>query len=280
MPKQVMSFLAKTSTSSEWKEIVSCVSALVDEATFEVSPAGITFRAMDPARVELIDILWPSATFEKFECNKADKFTVRIEDFAKLIKRLEARDSIEISRSGNDSIVLRIGNESYRSEFEFHLLESLAKSSPLPKLSFETKFVMSHPVFSQALSDISTVSNHITIRTSKGCVSFSGKGDAGKALATLELSSSAIGSNKNGSEGVYEIETNTREDTNEQSSSSYNLEYLLKMMKSIGASSSDTVKFEYSTKMPLRLEFGLGESTSRGGRIHFYLAPRVGATSE
>ena len=284
IPKSVTSFLAKTATPSEWKEIASCVSALVDEATFEVSPTGITFRAMDPAHVALIDILWPSSTFEKFECTKADRFTVRMEDFAKLIKRSEARDSVEISRTGNESILLKVGNESYRREFELHLLESSAKSSPLPRLSFDAKFVMSYSAFAQALNDVSTVSNHITIRTSKERVSFSGKGDVGKALATFERNkekpSSTSVNDKNDSDGVYEIETNMREGAQEDSISTYNVEYLLKMMKSIGASSSDTVKFEYSTKMPLRLEFGLAESASKGGRIHFYLAPRVGTAAE
>jgi proliferating cell nuclear antigen len=235
---------------------------------------------MDPAHVALIDILWPSSTFEKFECTRADRFTVRIEDFAKLIKRSEARDSVEISRSGNESIILKVGNEFYRREFELHLLESSAKSSPLPRLSFDAKFVMSYSAFAQALIDISTVSNHITLRTSNDRVLFSGKGDVGKALATFERSSSTSMNNNTDSESVYEIETKMREGAHEDSSSTYNLEYLLRMMKSIGASSSDTVKLEYSTKMPLRLEFGLAESASKGGRIHFYLAPRVGTAAE
>ena len=195
MPISAISFLAKTATPSEWKEIASCVSALVDDATFEVSSDGITFRAMDPAHVALIDILWPSSAFEKFECTKADKFTVRIEDFAKLIRRSEARDIVEISRSGDESIILKVGNEFYRREFELHLLDSSAKSSPIPRLSFDAKFVMSYSTFAQALNDISTVSNHITIRTSKDRVSFSGKGDVGKALATFERSLSASENN-------------------------------------------------------------------------------------
>ncbi len=146
-PKSAMSFLAKTATPSEWKEIASSISAMVDDATFEVSSDGITFRAMDPAHVALIDILWPSSAFEKFECAKADKFTVRIEDFAKLIKRSEARDSVEISRSGNESIVLKVGSEFYRREFELHLLETSAKSSPLPRLTFDAKIVISYSDF-------------------------------------------------------------------------------------------------------------------------------------
>ena len=185
-PKSGLSFVAKTATPSEWKEIASCISAMVEDATFEISPDGISFRAMDSSHVALIDVLWPSSSFEKFECAKEDKFTVRMEDFAKLIKRSESRDSVEISRSGNESIVLKVGSEFYRREFELHLLETSAKPSPLPRLTFDAKIVMSYSAFAQALNDISPMSNHITIRASKDSVSFSGKGDVGKALAIFQ----------------------------------------------------------------------------------------------
>jgi len=270
------------SSPSEWKEITSCISALVEEATFEVSPEGITLRAMDASHVALIDILWPSASFDRFDCSKADRFTVRIEDFAKLVKRSEARDSVEVSRSGNESINLKVGGDLYKREFELHLLESSSKPSPLPKLTFDTKIVMSYSDFSQALNDISTLTNHITIRASSDRVTFSGKGDVGKAVVTFELdekrgrASGKTDEGRNNSWGVYEIVTKMTEGAQSESVSTYNAEYLLKAMKSVGSSNSDTVKLEYSTKMPLRLEFGLAESASKGGRIHFYLAPRVG----
>ena len=144
---------------------------------------------------------------------------------------------------------------------------------------------MSYSAFAQALNDISTMSNHITIRASKDSVSFSGKGDVGKALAIFQDNKtkkpeSSENDVRNVRDGVYEIQTNLSESASGESTSTYNAEYLLKTMKSIGASYSDTVKLEYSTKMPLRLEFGLAESASKGGRIHFYLAPRVGTPGE
>ena len=55
-----------------------------------------------------------------------------------------------------------------------------------------------------------------------------------------------------------------------ESKSTYSIEYLLKISKAAG-SATDTINFEYSSKMPFRLEFRLGKN----GRIHFYSAPRV-----
>ena len=264
-----VSFIAKTATPAEWRTVVSTIQSLVDDATFEVSAEGISLRAMDPSHVAMIDLSWPSAAFEQFECAASDRFTVRVEEFAKLIKRSEPRDAVEISRHGNDCILLKIGNEFYKREFELHLIESsTSKSSPLPKLTFDTSIVMSHSLFVQAINDISTVSNHVMIRTTAESLQFSGKGDIGRAQATFPTT-------KPPDSGVYEVKTKQSE-----SSATYNVEYLVKMVKSVGSSSSENVKIEYSSKMPLRMEFGLGESTSKGARIHFFLAPRVGSSSD
>ena len=81
-----MTFIAKTKSPDEWKAIVSAISTLVDEATFEASVEGISFRGMDPSHVALIDIFWPNSAFEKYECDSLIKFGVRVDEFSKLIK--------------------------------------------------------------------------------------------------------------------------------------------------------------------------------------------------
>ena len=80
-------FSAKTTGSEEWKAVISAVSTLVEEATFEATVEGISFRGMDPSHVALIDINWPNTAFEKYECDGDIKFGVRIDEFSKLIKR-------------------------------------------------------------------------------------------------------------------------------------------------------------------------------------------------
>ena len=113
-------FIARSQTPSEWKAVTASIQTLVEEATFDVSPDGITFRAMDPSHVALVDLFWPSEDFQKFSCDKSDRFTVRMEDFAKLIRRAESKDSIEISRSGSESLNVKLSN-GYKREFELHL---------------------------------------------------------------------------------------------------------------------------------------------------------------
>jgi proliferating cell nuclear antigen len=54
------------------------------------------------------------------------------------------------------------------------------------------------------------------------------------------------------------------------SKATYSLDYLTKITKAVSGAGG-SIAAEYSTKMPLRLEFRMANV----GRIHFYLAPRV-----
>lgn len=255
---KVAGFIARSKTPSEWKAVTASIQTLVEEATFDVSPDGITFRAMDPSHVALVDLFWPSADFDKFSCEKSDRFTVRMEDFAKLIRRAESKDSVEISREGTESLSVKLSN-GYKREFELHLVESSQNNTPLPKLSFDANFVTTEPAFDRILNDVSAISNHISIESDNNRVLFSGKGDTGKATVIVEKS-------ENGKGDLVSLTAQ------KEAKSTYSIEYLLKITKAAG-SASDTIKFEYSSKMPLRMEFKLGENNK--GRLQFYLAPRV-----
>ena len=135
-----MTFVAKTKTSNEWKLVTTAIQTLVEEATFDVTPEGINFRAMDPSHIALLDITWPSTSFEKYSSDGKFQFSVRTEDFVKIIRRASANDSIEISRSDENTLIVKIQN-GYSKEYKLHLVESSLSSTPIPNLSLNSKTV-------------------------------------------------------------------------------------------------------------------------------------------
>ena len=226
----------------------------MEEATFEATNEALIFRAMDPSHIALVDLTWPNTAFEKYECDKQFKFSIRVEDFVKLIGRTDAKDSIEITSTEEDALLLRMMN-GYKREFKVHLIESTASTAPLPKLEFDVKFAMSKNVFEKVLSDISVIADQVTISSMKEGLSFSGKSDIGAAAIQLD---------KNGAD-VLEL------DVKQEAKASYNIDYLLGISKAIG-SASDTVTCEYSAKKPARLEYKLN---GQGCVIRYFLAPRI-----
>ena len=245
--------MARSKTPDEWKAVASAISTLVDEATFEAAAEGISFRGMDPSHIALIDIHWPNHAFEKYECDSLVKFGIRIDEFSKLIKRADKKDAIEISLSDDSMLHVKMSN-GYKREYKTRLIESSASSTPLPKLNFNSKAVLTAMAFDKVLSDVQVVSEYISIESKPGKINFSGRGDSGEADIALEA----------GNEGLEDLAVK------EESKATYSLDYLSKITKAV-VSMGGSVTAEYSNKMPLRLEFKIANV----GRIHFYLAPRV-----
>ena len=249
-----MGFLAKTKSSTEWKLITNVISTLVEEASFEATVEGIQFRAMDPSHVAMVDLNWPNASFEKYECDKPFKLTLRIEELSKLIKRANQNNSISISAENDEYMAVNIEN-GYKKKFQIRLIESSYVPQQVPKLDLDSKIHMDKSIFDNTLIDVDAVADHITIETTQDQITFSGNGDSGKASITFNKEN----------EGINELTSK------KESKSTYSLQYLINILKAIG-SSSETITAEYSEGMPFKMEFKLGES---GGFINFYLAPRI-----
>lgn len=246
-----MVFSAKTSGSDDLKAIISAISTLVEEATFVATAEGITFRGMDPSHVALIDISWPNSAFEKYDCDSDVKFGVRIDEFSKLIKRAGKKDPIEISISEENMLLVTIGKNK---KYKMRLIESSATDTPLPKIPYDSKIVLTSAQFDKILGDVQVVSDYLTIGSEGSKVQFSGKGDSGEVAIDLDTS-------------MEELEELT---CKENSTGTYSLEYLNPVVKAVG-STAGSVTCEYSGAKPLRIEF----KVANVGRIHFYLAPRV-----
>ncbi len=246
-----MVFSAKTNGSEEWKAIISAISTLVEEATFEATVEGISFRGMDPSHVALIDINWPNSAFEKYNCDSDVKFGVRIDEFSKLIKRSDKKDPVEINISEDNMLLVTIGkNKNYK----MRLIESSASDTPLPKIPYDSKITLTSTALDKILGDVEVVSDYLTITSNESSAIFSGKGDSGEVDIVLEA----------GRDEIQELSIQ------QDSTGTYSLEYLNPIIKAVG-SSVETVTCEYSSAKPLRVEF----KVSNIGQIHFYLAPRV-----
>ena len=246
-----MVFSAKTSRSDGWKAVISAVSTLVEEATFEATVEGISFRGMDPSHVALIDINWPNSAFEKYTCDSDIKFGVRIDEFSKLIKRADKSSAIEINITDDNMLLVSIGKNK---KYKMRLIESSASDTPLPKITYDSKISLTSSTFDKILGDVQVVSEYLTLSSTEAQTEFSGKSDSGQVNIILE---------KNKDE-LTEIEVKTN------SSGTYSLEYLNPIVKAVGTT-AETVTCEFSSAKPLRIEF----KVTNLGRIYFYLAPRV-----
>ena len=139
-------------------------------------------------------------------------------------------------------------------KYKMRLIESSATDTPLPKIPYDSKIVLSISKFDKILGDVQVVSDYLTIHASESKSEFSGKGDSGEVVIDLG----------NDDEEIELISSNG------DSEGTYSLEYLNPVVKAVGTTAGQ-ITCEFSTAKPLRIEFKVANI----GRIHFYLAPRV-----
>jgi proliferating cell nuclear antigen len=235
------------------RAVVEAIKPIVDEAVFTATNEGITFRAMDASHVSLLDISWKRDGFIEYECNEGEiTFGVRIDELLKLLKRIDKEQQVEISIADGE-IQLTASEGKRTRNYKLRLLDASKSETPVPKLSFNTRITMLYNALVDALKDIDVITNVVEIHTNEAMIRFYGKGDAGDA------------------EVVYWQDENTSiEMFNEakESETAYGLEYLLRMLNAVDA---DNIILEYSSRMPLRLQFLLPFRCD----MQYYLAPRA-----
>jgi len=108
-------------------------------------------------------------------------------------------------------------------------------------------------VLKDAIKDANVISDYVKFIAEEDSLMLSASGDRGDVEVKL---SEDMGS-------LVELEVK------EASASTYSLSYLSDMMRA--ASTTDIVSLQFSSDMPLKLEFELPAE----GRITYYLAPRI-----
>src|SRR3990167_8664390 len=128
------SFDIKQYSSETFKQIFGTIGQLVEDATFEITNEGLTFRGMDPSHVCLIDLTMSNASFEKYEVQQEGKFAVRIEEINKLMKNFNKKDSLRIYTK---DLVLTFETKTTKTQSQ--LLDASSCNCPVPKLRYNAK---------------------------------------------------------------------------------------------------------------------------------------------
>lgn len=238
----------KMSSPEEFVTVLNSISTLVEEATFTISPEGLTFKGMDPSHVALIDIALPNACFERYDVQEELKFAVQVDEMTKALRTFDKKHSVNFEIT-EDKILIISDRET---KIKIRLIEASSTDTPLPKIPYDSLVELSAKNLLSRLRKIEVFSDYLTINTNEIRTVLSGKGDSGEISLELEKDHEDIENIRvrNSSEGTY------------------SLEYIIPFLKTL---TKYTVAVEYSTAKPMRIEAKI----SNIGRLHFYLAPRV-----
>jgi len=236
------------------RDVLAAISTLIDEVTFNVTPEGIRLRAMDPSRVAMVDFVMGRSAFEEFIAEENFKLGLNISELLKLLKRAGRDESVEISFDKDAGQLKVIIRGKYTRTFNMPTLEASEEEVPTPRITFNATATLTTDGLRQALEDVALVSDHVRIEADNEKVTMNGKGDL--MGATIEL--------KRGSDALLSLEVK------EPTKATFSLSYLSEIVKA-AASTSDVVTIEFSTDMPIKLDF----KQPYEGKLTYYLAPRI-----
>lgn len=249
-------FKAVVQDAKIWKNLLTAISTLIEEADFNTTEDGLKLRSMDPSHVAMVDFEWSKEAFEEYVCDKPTNIRVNITTMLKLLRRSKSEESLEISYDEESKKVELTLRGKILKKFTMPTLESVEEEVPTPKLSFNARVKLMSETLKEIVEDSETVSDNI---------SFKAKEDKLLVKASSELSN--VGMELSKTDGAL-LELDIKED----SDATFNLNYFGEMVKA-GSATSEVATIEFSTNMPIRLEFEM----SQQGKLMYYLAPRIEA---
>lgn len=243
---------ARIKNVAEWKAVLNAIGEIVEDAMFISNSDGITFRGMDASHVALLDVTFPTSSFEILD-SQTSFFGLRVEDFKKVMNTAANTDVVELQILDSNTMKVSIDG-SLKMEYNIRLIEKTEVNTPIPKVDYTSRVSLDPNTLSRILSNLQQISEYVTINCQPDKVQFSGKSEMGDAKIDLEKGNPELGS------------LETSEDTH----AVYSLEYMAQIIRSIGRTSSK-VSMECATQNPIHMLFEMPSMT----RVEYYLAPRV-----
>lgn len=243
---------AKIKNVTEWKAVLNAIGDLVEDAMFICNSDGITFRGMDPSHVALLDVTFPTSSFEELQ-SETSFFGLRVEDFKKVMNAATNGDVVELQVVDSSTMKVSIDG-TLKMEYNIRLIEKSEVNTPIPKVDYKSKVSLEPNTLSRILSNLQQISEYVTINCHPDKVQFLGKSEMGDAKIDLEKGNTEL--------GLLE----TSEDTH----AVYSLEYMAQIIRSIGRTSSK-VSMECASRNPIHMMFEMPSMV----RVEYYLAPRV-----
>jgi proliferating cell nuclear antigen len=247
-------FALKVTDAKKFRDMLAAASTVVDEATFSLDPNGLKMRGMDPSRIAMVDLELPSSVFEKYECTSALKLCVNINEFLKLLKRVGRDESLElVLNEATGRLQIKIVGK-YTREFNIPTLTASEEEVPAPKLAFNVSAKVLAGELGGAIEDAELVSDHVQLEADENKLVLNASGELLGATIVLEK----------GSDALVELSVKA------PSKAAFNLSHLVSIIKA-AAATSNLVAVEFSTDMPVKLDF----QQEKGERLVFFLAPRI-----
>jgi proliferating cell nuclear antigen len=234
-----------------FKDSVSIISELVNEARFKVTKDAVELVAMDPANVAMVIFKLLSSSFTDYEVSEDTELAINLGNLKQILRRAKPDDMLNMELAEN-KLKIQLKGTSTRT-FSIPIIELEDKEQKIPDLQFPMAIETSSSILNEAIEDVDIVADSVSFSADPQKFTVQAEGD----LSHAKIDIAAGDSTKINAEGSDKVK------------SKYSIEYLKKMMA--GSKLSENVTIRFSKDYPLKIEYKEVDKVM----LSFILAPRV-----
>lgn len=235
--------------SEKLKETVEAVSSIVDEAKVNLTPDGISIRAVDPANVAMVSLNLKSSAFEEFTATDSE-LGVDLNRLTDILGMAEKAETVELDLDEEShKLVIQMSGLTYK----ISLLDpaSIRKEPKVPQLELPAKIVLSGSDLRRAIKAAEKVSDHMCMGVDGDTFYLEAEGDSDRMRLDM-LKDQLVDLQPGDARALF------------------SLDYLSDMIKSMGKSNEVTIELgrDYPAKLNFQIAGGAGD-------VSYLLAPRI-----
>lgn len=253
---------ARLDQASLLKKVVDAIKDLVQDCNFDCNDSGIALQAMDNSHVALVSMILKAEAFGPYRCDRNIALGVNLTSLTKVLRAASNDDVLTLkAEDAPDVLNLLFENKDNErvSEYDLKLMDIDQEHLGIPQTEYAASISMPAAEFRRICTDLSAMSESVSIEASKDGIKFACNGDIGNGSVTLR-------SNTNVSDPELSVEIELTEPV----SLTFSLKYLVNFCKAAALSSK--VKICLSNEVPLLVEYNLAGTSY----LRFYLAPKIG----
>ena len=234
------------------KGIIDVTSPLVNEVKFNITPKGISLRAVDPAHVAVVDLEVKDKAFEEYKATEME-LGVDMDKLSGIMRLSSSNDivSLEYDEETN-RLIIKIGNLVRK----MGLIDTAGMPDPkMPNLNLPAKVVLRASELSQGVRASEAVSDHLALTVNKDSFELFAEGDTDTVNLKLP---------KDLKDLLIELSTTSK------CKSLFSIDYFSNMIKPVSA--EDPITIQIGNDNPIKVEFDIAD---KKGHVTYLLAPRI-----
>ncbi len=235
-----------------FKESITIISDLVNEARFKITPDAMELVAMDPANVAMVIFRLLSSSFTEYEVKKEVDLAVSLSNLKEILRRVSPSDMLILELDPDNKLKIQIKGASIRT-FSLPIIDIEEKEQKIPDLKFPVTVKTKASMLNDAIEDVDIVGESVTFAVEPKKLVIHAEGELSEANIEIKESD----------------DTKISVSGSDKVKAKYSIEYLKKMID--GSKLADNVVIHFDKDYPLKLDYNVVDKL----QLSFVLAPRV-----